>query len=185
MNFDSISASMKVAAGSRTPRDSSERIASLRSSESVELSSASRACGFGVARLAPRSRLRLGASRRDEMDPSLTTKGLRFLPEYAEDESGYVDVASAIPDLGTLFGSLSSCKCEECRSILGPSAYLADLLHWLDDRRLTDDSGSALDFLVGSADGTSILGRRPDLADLNLTCENATRVLPYIDLTLE
>ena len=117
--------------------------------------------------------------------PNLTMKGLRFLPEYAEDESGYVDVASAIPDLGTLFGSLSYCKCEECRSILGPSAYLADLLHWLGDRRLSDDSGSALDFLVGSADGTTILGRRPDLASLNLTCENATRALPYIDLALE
>lgn len=117
--------------------------------------------------------------------PNLATKGLRFLPEYGEDESGYVDVGSAFPDLATLFGSLSYCKCEECRSILGPSAYIADLLHWLGDRQLSDASGSALDFLVGSADGTTILGRRPDLADLNLTCENATRALPYIDLTLE
>lgn len=120
--------------------------------------------------------------------PNLTTKGLRFLPEFDKDETGYVDVASAIPDLGTLFGSLSYCACEECRSIIGPSAYLADLLHWLGDRPLSDGSGSsALDFLIGSASGatTTVVGRRPDLGALSLTCENATRVLPYIDLTLE
>ena len=117
--------------------------------------------------------------------PNLSMKGLRFLPEHSELETDYVDVASAIPDLGTLFGSLSYCACEECRSVIGPAAYLADLLHWLDDRPLSDGSGSsALDFLIGSTDAT-VQGRRPDLGTLNLTCKNALRVLPYIDLTLE
>src|SRR5205807_1968608 len=32
------------------------------------------------------------------------------------------------PTLESLFGSLDYCHCEECRSVLGPAAYLVDLL---------------------------------------------------------
>lgn len=118
--------------------------------------------------------------------PNLGAGAMRFLPEYTETEDGYVDLATANPDLATLFGSLSACACVECRSIVGPVAYFADLLHWLSDKPLADGSGNtALDFLIGSTDGPALDGRRPDLGTLHLTCDNALRALPYIDLTLE
>jgi hypothetical protein len=36
------------------------------------------------------------------------------------------------PTMESLFGSLDFCQCEECRSVLGPAAYLVDLLRFLD-----------------------------------------------------
>jgi Tc toxin complex TcA C-terminal TcB-binding domain/ABC toxin N-terminal region/Salmonella virulence plasmid 28.1kDa A protein len=36
-----------------------------------------------------------------------------------------------VSDLTTLFGSLSSCACEHCRSVFSPAAYLVDLLQFL------------------------------------------------------
>src|SRR5690606_15820144 len=54
------------------------------------------------------------------------------------------------------------------------------LLQWLDTKTRADGSSSEHESLLDV-----LLARRPDLADLPLTCENAERVLPYIDLTLE
>ncbi|HND34243.1 MAG TPA: hypothetical protein PLA94_29780, partial [Myxococcota bacterium] len=68
-----------------------------------------------------------------------------------------------------------------CQSIHGPSAYLVDLLHWLDLR--TDPSITSGD--PGPSALDKLLERRPDIENLPLTCENVERVLPYIDLTLE
>lgn len=36
------------------------------------------------------------------------------------------------PTMGSLFGSLDFCECEDCRSVLGPAAYLVDILQLLD-----------------------------------------------------
>jgi peptidoglycan hydrolase-like protein with peptidoglycan-binding domain len=73
------------------------------------------------------------------------------------------------PILRTLFGDLDYCECRHCRSVLSPAAYLVDLLQCL-------SSGRAL--------GT-LLSRRPDLADLHLSCENTNTEMPYVDLVLE
>lgn len=101
--------------------------------------------------------------------PTLSCQGMQFLPDDG------TDVSSLLPDYETLFGSLSSCACVECRSIIGPTAYLVDLLQWL-DHRVASTGGSALD---------KLLERRPDLAALALSCENTNRAMPYIDLVLE
>ena len=36
------------------------------------------------------------------------------------------------PTMESLFGSMDFCECEHCRSVLSPSAYLVDLLQFVD-----------------------------------------------------
>ncbi|MFI9210146.1 neuraminidase-like domain-containing protein [Streptomyces sp. NPDC053253] len=80
-------------------------------------------------------------------------------------------------DLETLFGGLDFCACSHCRSVLGPAAYLVDLLTFLDRAPSDTDGGeNPLDVL---------LERRPDLAHTQLTCENTNTTLPYVDLVNE
>lgn len=81
------------------------------------------------------------------------------------------EVRSQHPTLQSLFGSLDRCACGQCRSVLSPSAYLVDLL-----RFVHEGPPQAL---------STLLGRRPDLVDLELSCENAQQELPAIDLALE
>jgi hypothetical protein len=82
---------------------------------------------------------------------------------------------SGRPDLETLFGSIDSCACEDCQTVLSPAAYLAELLAWL-GKRLLADGRTARDVLYG---------RRPDLGEIELSCPNANTPLPYIDLANE
>jgi Neuraminidase-like domain/Salmonella virulence plasmid 28.1kDa A protein len=81
-----------------------------------------------------------------------------------------------IPDLEALFGSLDFCACSDCRSVLSPAAYLVDILHFLRDRQTLDGTQSAKDLLFA---------RRPDLGEVELTCENTNTPLPYTDLVNE
>jgi hypothetical protein len=84
-----------------------------------------------------------------------------------------------IPNWQDLFGSTSSCTCQECRSVLGAAAYLVDLLHYLSGRHVNPadpTSNTLLDILNE---------RRPDLVNLKLTCENTNTELPYLDLVNE
>ena len=83
--------------------------------------------------------------------------------------------ASAGPDLPALFGSLELCDCEQCQSVYSPAAYFVDILKFLGD---------------GPKKGTQtpldvLFTRRPDLQHIELTCENTTTQLPYVDLTSE
>lgn len=80
------------------------------------------------------------------------------------------------PNLVNLFQSGDLCACEECRSIFGPSAYFADILEYLGDRKAKNPAFSARDILFK---------RRPDLPFIELSCENSNTPLPYIDLACE
>jgi hypothetical protein len=82
--------------------------------------------------------------------------------------------AVAAPTLEDLFGSLDYCGCTDCGSILSPAAYLVDLLNYLDQP--APASRNPQDVL---------LGRRPDLQFLPLTCANTNTALPYIDIVNE
>ena len=81
-----------------------------------------------------------------------------------------------MPDLETLFGSLDFCDCEHCRTVLSPAAYLVDILAFLKDRVSKVAGKSAKDILFQ---------RRPDLGEIELTCENTNTPLPYVDLVNE
>lgn len=109
------------------------------------------------------------------------------------------EVLNRYPSLRTLFGDLDYCECRHCRSVLGPAAYLADLLHFLQRSPLSPNADGHiskpnfgnvnLDLEVALAQTKTVIGallkRRPDLADLELSCENANTEIPYIDLVLE
>ena len=81
-----------------------------------------------------------------------------------------------IPEWSTLFGSLDLCKCEDCRSVYSPAAYFVDVLHFLKDRPSK---------IVGSSAKDILFERRPDLGEIELTCENTNTTLPYVDLVNE
>jgi hypothetical protein len=79
------------------------------------------------------------------------------------------------PDWRSIFGSIDLCECTECNSLYGPAAYLVDILHSL--KKGTTLSGlTPLDVL---------LQRRPDIAQIELTCDNTDTELSYIDLVNE
>ncbi len=74
-----------------------------------------------------------------------------------------------IPDWESLFGAFDVCACGHCNSVYGPAAYFVDLLQFLKARGVFD----------------GLTARRPDLVDIELSCENSNTVLPYVDLVNE
>jgi hypothetical protein len=78
--------------------------------------------------------------------------------------------------LEALFGNLDYCQCSDCMSITSPAAYLVDLLDY------TNNTAPSAGFQNPQS---VLLGRRPDIAALQLTCENTNTALPYLDLVNE
>lgn len=98
-----------------------------------------------------------------------------------------------IPSWSDFFGGAEVCECSECRSVVGAPAYLVDLFEFLDKRCTPAANGvTPLDVLIGHptktvAEGAppGIAGRRPDLANLKLSCENTNTTIPTVDLINE
>ncbi len=84
-------------------------------------------------------------------------------------------IPNGIPNLEGLFGSLDFCECKHCRSVLSPAAYLVDLLEFLQYAH-ADDGKPVLE---------KLFERRPDIGNIDLSCENTNAPLPYIDLVNE
>lgn len=81
-----------------------------------------------------------------------------------------------IPDYTNFFGSPDMCACADCLSVLSPAAYFVDLLRYLQRSKDPSTGNTVYDILTQ---------RRPDLPNLELTCENSYTVIPYIDLVNE
>ncbi len=77
--------------------------------------------------------------------------------------------------LTQLLGGNSYCACAHCKSVHSPAAYLVDLMAML------DTGGEA----TPENPLNVLLRRRPDLAQLELSCSNSNTVLPYVDLVNE
>jgi receptor-binding and translocation channel-forming TcA subunit of Tc toxin/ABC toxin-like protein/neuraminidase-like protein/PA14 domain-containing protein len=101
-----------------------------------------------------------------------------------------------MPDARTLFQAAGGfCDCEHCGSVYSPAAYLVDLLRYLDvssperleklKKNRTAAAAAAIARLGQFQPLDVLLGRRPDLAHIPLTCENTQTALPYIDLVNE
>ncbi len=86
----------------------------------------------------------------------------------------------AIPNLQTLFGSLDFCECTHCRSVYSPTAHFVDILRFLGER---NTNGKGIN--AGKKVKQALLHRRPDLGEMELSCENTNTPLPYIDLVNE
>ena len=95
-----------------------------------------------------------------------------------------LDQAKAdFPNLKSLFKGVDTCACEHCRSVYGPAAYLVELLEFIDKRSVTDLTVSPPVTTTAAQD--VLFARRPDLGDIDLSCENAHTPVPYIDLVNE
>ena len=91
----------------------------------------------------------------------------------------------AYATLEQLFGELDYCTCSHCSSVLSPAAYLVDLLMFCDLRRY-DSSGQELPPGYQKENPLDVLlSRRPDIAEIKLTCENTNVALPYLNLVNE
>jgi hypothetical protein len=94
----------------------------------------------------------------------------------------------SVINLEQLFGSMDYCDCNDCNSVTSPANYLVELLQYLRNNNLGGDNGSAAVPQTSGWAGSALeklFRRRPDLADLELTCANTNTVLPYIDLSNE
>ncbi len=80
------------------------------------------------------------------------------------------------PTMEALFGSMDFCECEHCRSVLSPAAYLVDLLQFVENKYAESGTNKAYNELIR---------RRPDIPNIELTCENTNVALPYIDIVNE
>jgi len=87
---------------------------------------------------------------------------------------------ATLPNLQTLFGSMDYCECTHCRSVYSPAAYFVDVMRFLGERK-TQGIDSNKDKNVKQV----LLERRPDLGEIELSCENTNTPLPYIDLVNE
>jgi len=81
------------------------------------------------------------------------------------------------PTLQALFGSQDACACGHCNSVLSPAAYFVDLLQFVKNAGMAH-------MLLGDP-GLSDPGLRPDLQDIELSCNNSKTEVPSIDLALE
>jgi Tc toxin complex TcA C-terminal TcB-binding domain/Neuraminidase-like domain/Putative peptidoglycan binding domain/Salmonella virulence plasmid 28.1kDa A protein len=86
------------------------------------------------------------------------------------------NIEQDFPSLKGLFGSLDFCDCEHCKSVYGPAAYLVDLMAFLKERRAKEAGKNVKDIMFK---------RRPDVGEIDLSCENTNTALPYIDLVNE
>ena len=81
---------------------------------------------------------------------------------------------SSTPSVNDIFGANDLCACTSCLSVLSPAAYFVDLLQFIDAPRPGEPTILQL-----------LLARRPDLAHIQLTCENTNTRIPYVDLVNE
>jgi hypothetical protein len=87
---------------------------------------------------------------------------------------------NTLPDLATLFGSLDFCECTHCTSVYSPASYFVDILRFLGERNTNGTT-----YNVGKKVKQVLLERRPDLGEIELSCENSNTPIPYIDLVNE
>lgn len=120
-------------------------------------------------------------------------------PIMAKSKAAFVETETVFktnfPNYKNLFGSPDLCECQHCRSVYSPAAYFVDLLRFMQRSTFefeladgTTESRSPYDYLVGRKKDdaiSKISGRRPDLAELALSCENTNTLIPYIDLANE
>ena len=80
-----------------------------------------------------------------------------------------------LPSYQDLFGSLDYCSCQECKSIFGPAAYLVDLQRIIDEYVTMTNEATIPPDLTFDA-------RRPDIAQIPLTCEATNTLFPYLSI---
>ena len=106
-----------------------------------------------------------------------------MLPALASAPAKLEPVVKDFPNMKSLFATIDMTECQDCQSVHGAAAYLADVLHFLDGRLVTDTTQSPAITSTGALD--VLLARRPDLVVTDLNCENTNTTVPYLDIVCE
>ncbi|WP_304518067.1 neuraminidase-like domain-containing protein [Cecembia rubra] len=90
------------------------------------------------------------------------------------------DYLKKIPGYQDLFGELAFCECQHCQSIYSPAAYFVDLMQFVERHVINQH-------FTGTKAGhvLNLRTRRPDLWNLELSCENTSTLIPYLDIINE
>jgi hypothetical protein len=97
-----------------------------------------------------------------------------------------LDTSVPTPTLNKLFGNDDLCACASCLSVLSPAAYFVDLLQFVDVPLPLPPPGSPAPPLgTPKTIQEVLLRKRPDLAHIQLTCDNTNTRIPYVDLVNE
>lgn len=70
-------------------------------------------------------------------------------PSDDDQQNAKNSIVQQFPTMGSLFGNLDFCQCEDCRSVLSPAAYFVDVLEFLRQSGVNASSFTPLDVLVG------------------------------------
>lgn len=84
----------------------------------------------------------------------------------------------SLPEMSILFGDQDVTNTKHGESVLGPAAYLVDVLNVLKQFKVSDTENEITLY-------DKLIKRRPDIAEIPLNCTNALTPLPYIDLVME
>ena len=85
---------------------------------------------------------------------------------FSNVDNSLVELFESLPSYRDFFGGLDYCKCEHCRSILGPAAYFVDIM--ITEERITFPNTQPARTIP---DGYTLKERRPDLFEIELTLE--------------
>jgi hypothetical protein len=125
---------------------------------------------------------------------------LRMIQEFGDEFNAGKDAKDQLRiNWESLFGSLDFCECGECNSVYSPAAYFVELMQYLRHNNLGPfpPNPVPIDLANPAAHNPNIhlgiqntpleklLRRRPDLAEMQLTCANTNTTIPYIDLANE
>src|SRR5215470_5584805 len=85
------------------------------------------------------------------MAKQLDTKAPVFALSPSDDgqQNTKSSIVQQFPTMGSLFGNLDFCQCEDCRSVLSPAAYFVDVLEFLRQSDANAYGFTPLDVLVG------------------------------------
>lgn len=88
-----------------------------------------------------------------------------------------------------LFGPQNFCQCDHCKSIFSPAAYFVDIMYFIEENitMYSRTSAKVADYHK-NGNGNYILwlqNRRPDLWNIELTCECTYKMLPYLQIVNE
>jgi ABC toxin N-terminal region/Neuraminidase-like domain/Salmonella virulence plasmid 28.1kDa A protein len=128
-----------------------------------------------------------------KLDSGATVQAIAGTPaQHAAAKGALKESLKQYPTMESLFGSMDSCECEHCSSVLSPAAYFVDLLQFLDVEptvwagflarwKETHDNQP----YPNPSPYEVLAARRPDLPHQSLTCDNVETALPYIDVVNE
>ena len=97
--------------------------------------------------------------------------------EFEAGDESHIQLLS-LPEMSILFGDQDVTDTKHCESVLGPAAYLVDVLNVLKQFKVSETAGKETLY-------DKLIERRPDIAQIPLNCANAVTPLPYIDLVME